>query len=201
MNRHVLRGLLALYPRAWRDRYGPEVASLTDELIAGGETTPLQGALDLLAGALAERGRALAESRSVALATTIAAIVAVAASVFATTRAVPAPTSASLISVRCLVRPGFSELAVVPAKVKPGQPSRAIVWVKVARPVRGAEPRPPHRASAPPKNRSGPCVPVPKLCRIGSGKLHGVTVPVPVRQYLCVIAVPELRGLRAEGAP
>jgi hypothetical protein len=175
MNRHVLRGLLALYPRAWRDRYGPEVASLTDELIAAGETTPLQGALDLLAGALAERGRALAGSRSVALATTVAAIVAVAASVFATTRARPAPISASLSSARCLVR--------------------------VAGPVRRGELRPPRRASVPPKNRSGPCVPVPELCRMGSGKLHGATAPVPVKHYQCVIAVPELRGLREEGAP
>lgn len=173
MNRHVLRGLLALYPRAWRDRYGPEVASLTDELIAAGETTPLQGALDLLAGALAERGRALAESRSVALAMTVAAIVAVAASVFATSRAGPAPTSA--ISLKCVVR--------------------------VAGPARGAEPRPTRRTSVPPKDRSGPCVPAPELCRMGSGKLHGATAPVPVKQYHCVIAVRELRGLRAEGAP
>ena len=50
MNRRLLRALLALYPRAWRDRYGAEVAHLTGELIAAGETTPLAGALNLMAG-------------------------------------------------------------------------------------------------------------------------------------------------------
>jgi hypothetical protein len=34
-----------------------------------------------------------------------------------------------------------------------------------------------------------------------SGKIHGATVPVPVKQYQCVIAAPELRGLRVEEAP
>ena len=32
MNRHLLRALLALYPRPWRDRYGAELASLTEHL-------------------------------------------------------------------------------------------------------------------------------------------------------------------------
>jgi hypothetical protein len=34
MNAHLVRLLLALYPRAWRDRYGAEVVRLTEELIA-----------------------------------------------------------------------------------------------------------------------------------------------------------------------
>jgi hypothetical protein len=40
MNRHLVRLLLALYPRPWRDRHGTEVVWLTQELIATGETTP-----------------------------------------------------------------------------------------------------------------------------------------------------------------
>jgi len=54
-----LHWLLALYPRAWRDRYGREVAALTDELIRAGDTTPLRAMLGLVAAAAAERARAL----------------------------------------------------------------------------------------------------------------------------------------------
>jgi protein-S-isoprenylcysteine O-methyltransferase Ste14 len=54
-----MRCLLALYPRAWRDRYGREVASLTEELIRAGDCTPLRAGLDLAAAAVVERARAL----------------------------------------------------------------------------------------------------------------------------------------------
>jgi protein-S-isoprenylcysteine O-methyltransferase Ste14 len=67
----VNRRVLALYPRAWRDRYGCEVADLVDELIMAGETTPLRAALGLAAGAAVERCRAVA-GRAV-LATVVAA--------------------------------------------------------------------------------------------------------------------------------
>jgi hypothetical protein len=36
MNRHLLRALLALYPRAWRNRYGADLAGLTEDLINAG---------------------------------------------------------------------------------------------------------------------------------------------------------------------
>jgi protein-S-isoprenylcysteine O-methyltransferase Ste14 len=71
-----LRWLLALYPRAWRDRYGREVADLTEELIRAGDTTPLRAGLELAAAAAVERGRAL--SRPAAPATAAAAITAAA---------------------------------------------------------------------------------------------------------------------------
>jgi len=67
-----MRWLLALYPRAWRDRYGREVADLTEELIRAGDTTPLRAALELAAAAAVERGRAL--SRPAAPTTAAAAI-------------------------------------------------------------------------------------------------------------------------------
>ncbi len=60
MNRRLVRRLLRLYPRAWRERYGSELASLADELISAGETTPLRAGLNLFAGAAVERWRALA---------------------------------------------------------------------------------------------------------------------------------------------
>jgi hypothetical protein len=61
MNRRLKGWLLSLYPRRWRDRYGPEVSSLTDELIDAGETTPTRAGFDLTFSAVSERGRALGE--------------------------------------------------------------------------------------------------------------------------------------------
>jgi hypothetical protein len=80
MNRHLLRALLALYPRAWRGRYGAELASLTGELISAGEITPLSAVFNLAGGAALERGRVLAGSRRAAVATALVAIMAVAGS-------------------------------------------------------------------------------------------------------------------------
>jgi hypothetical protein len=68
MNRHLLRALLALYPRAWRDRYGAELASLTEELISAGEIAPLPAMVNLAGGAALERGRVLVGSRRAAVA-------------------------------------------------------------------------------------------------------------------------------------
>ncbi|HEU5418361.1 MAG TPA: isoprenylcysteine carboxylmethyltransferase family protein [Streptosporangiaceae bacterium] len=51
-----VRWLVAVYPRAWRARYGSEVSGLTGELLRAGDTTPRRAALDLLGGAVAERG-------------------------------------------------------------------------------------------------------------------------------------------------
>ena len=61
------RRLVTLYPRAWRDRYGAEVADLTDELISEGRTTPLRAGLSLAAGAAIEHGRALTRSPAAGL--------------------------------------------------------------------------------------------------------------------------------------
>ena len=63
------RWLLALYPRAWRDRYGREVADLTEELIRAGDTTPLRAGLDLAATATVERARALSRPAAAAAGT------------------------------------------------------------------------------------------------------------------------------------
>jgi protein-S-isoprenylcysteine O-methyltransferase Ste14 len=59
MSPAVTRWPLALYPQAWRERYGPEVASLNDELISAAQTTPLRAGLNLVAGAAAEQWRGL----------------------------------------------------------------------------------------------------------------------------------------------
>ena len=87
MNRRLVRMLLALYPRPYRERYGAEVVRLTEELIAAGEITPAEGALNLAAAAAAERGRALAESRRTAAAMALAVLVALAGSFYATSHA------------------------------------------------------------------------------------------------------------------
>ena len=62
-----MRRLVALYPRAWRERYGDEVGDLTDELISEGQTTRLRAGLGLVEGAAIEHGRALARSPAAAL--------------------------------------------------------------------------------------------------------------------------------------
>jgi hypothetical protein len=99
MNRHVIRLLLMLYPRPWRDRYGTEVVRLTQELIATGETTPTGGALNLAAAALAERFRALAASSRTAVAMAVAALLAVAGSFYANSHSRPQkpPSAASTV--------------------------------------------------------------------------------------------------------
>jgi hypothetical protein len=97
MNRHLVRLLLMLYPRSWRDRYGPEVVRLTQELIAVGETTPTRGALNMAGAALAERLRVLAYSTRTAVAMAVAALLAVAGSFYASghTRPQKPPSAAS----------------------------------------------------------------------------------------------------------
>ena len=67
MSRWPVRRLVALYPRAWRKRYGGEVGDLTDELISEGRTTRLRAGLELVEGAALEHGRALARSPAVVL--------------------------------------------------------------------------------------------------------------------------------------
>ena len=117
MNRRVTRLLLALYPRAWRDRYGAEVASLTDELIRAGETTPLPAGLNLVAGAGVERARALAGSRSALAVTSAAAIVAMVGGAFVVTGgARPGSGPRGLASANCLVEPPLQ--VVFPAAVR-----------------------------------------------------------------------------------
>jgi capsular polysaccharide biosynthesis protein len=76
MNRHLLRVLLALYPRAWRDRYGTELAGLTEDLISAGEITLLAAVVNLTGGAALEWGRVLAGSRFVVGEAAVAGLVA-----------------------------------------------------------------------------------------------------------------------------
>jgi len=67
MSRRI-RWLLALYPRAWRNRYSREVASLTEELIRAGDTTPRRAALNLAVAAAVERGRAVSRATAAMMA-------------------------------------------------------------------------------------------------------------------------------------
>jgi hypothetical protein len=95
MNGHLMRVLLALYPRAFRDRYGAELASLTDDLIGAGELSPLLAVFNLVWGAALEWGRLLFYSRRAAQAMAAAAIVAVVGSLYVTSQARPQGTPAS----------------------------------------------------------------------------------------------------------
>jgi hypothetical protein len=108
MNRRVTRLLLALYPRAWRDRYGAEVTSLTDELIRAGETTSLPAGLNLVAGAMTERARELAGSRNALAVMSAAVIIAMVGGAYAVTgSARPGPAPRAVAGGNCLVQPLF----------------------------------------------------------------------------------------------
>ena len=132
MNRRLVRLLLAVYPRDWRARYGAEVVRLTEELIAAGEITPAEGALNLAVAAVAERGRALADSRRAAAAMALAALIAVAGSFYGSGHARPVsarPIPASLTRVVCsFSRPAFVRVGAVDVA---GFPGRLVVRVTV----------------------------------------------------------------------
>jgi hypothetical protein len=124
MNRHLVRLLLTLYPRAWRDRYGTEVVRLTQDLIATGETTPTRGALNMAGAALTERFRVLAASSRTAVAMAVVALLAVAASFYAGVHARPQkppnaagaqPVVTKLTGARCDFELGSARGVVVPA--------------------------------------------------------------------------------------
>ena len=149
MNRHLVRLLLMLYPRPWRNRYGTEVVRLTQDLIVTGDTTPARGALNMMGAALAERGRVLAYSSRTAVAMVVAALLAVAGSLYASGHGRPPqpPSAASAAPVqakltRCVVWPEAVGGVVVPAKVKialragtkPRQIARVLVPVEVTVP-------------------------------------------------------------------
>jgi len=138
-----------LYPRPWRERYGTEVVRLTQDLIVTGETTRARGALNMMGAALAERGRALAYSSRTAVAMAVAALLAVAGSLYASGHGRPPqpPSAASAAPVqakltRCVVWPEAVGGMVVPAKVKialwagttPRQVARVLVPVEVTVP-------------------------------------------------------------------
>jgi hypothetical protein len=178
MNCRLMRGLLALYPRTFRDRYGAELASLTDELVRAGEITPLRAVLSLAWGAAREWARLLFYSRRVVRAVAAAAIVAVAGSVYLTSQARPpnppasAHTGSALVvtyrsdgSCYSWVRPVSSTaslhqlLAEIKAAAKPGQFS----WLRMQTlPLTGAVA---HASSQP--SSAGRCVMVIKPLPVG----------------------------------
>jgi hypothetical protein len=175
MNRRLLRGLLALYPRAFRDRYGAELASLTDDLVSAGEITPLLAALNLLRGAALEWGRVLTDSRRAGLAVGAAAVMAAAGSVIvaaagifsAASHARPQGTAASVHSVSApgaIAQPSASCVFIVKsalgtvqiatgtgAAAKLGRASGVLVPAIILVPATlGADSRPlPHPAAIP----------------------------------------------------
>jgi hypothetical protein len=182
MNPFVMRALLALYPRDWRDRYGAEVARLTDELIAKGETTPWRGALDLVASAVVEWGRALADLRHAALVTAVAALIAVAGGyliiAYPWPGRTPATTSSAASPARlgCVVYLQYGDQTVALVMAKAGGSSQAPVWA--------VELRKPGGTLVPATASTGPCPAgagtFPMLCWLGPGLSPGATPPAPV---------------------
>lgn len=201
MNRYLARGLLALYPRAWRARYGAEVINLAEELISARQTTPLLAALNLIGGAMLEWGRVLAGSRRAALAMAVAAIMAVAGSVYAAAHARPQAAPTSLASASCVFWAEGAGAAVIrggiearlKAGAKPGQFSQAVV------PVRVLPPRKPRTATAQARTAAGPCVIPPALCRSAAAEPGRVSAPA-AGPAQCPVASPPLCRL-VSGSP
>jgi hypothetical protein len=134
MNQRVTGWLLALYPRSWRDRYGAEVASLTEELIRAGETRPLPAGLNLVAGAAVERARALAGSRTALVVSSAAVIVALVAGGFVITGyAQPSQAPGGTFSASCLAVPPLQVTLsqAPPGRPRPPEPSRPTVRSRV----------------------------------------------------------------------
>ncbi len=125
MNRHLLHALLASYPRAWRDRYGAELASLTQDLISAGEITPLSAVVNLAGGAAREWGRVLAGSRRAVAATALAAIMAVAGSFYLASLVRPPSRPASVRSVPAPAAASAPGVAVALVTARPGAYSRS----------------------------------------------------------------------------
>jgi hypothetical protein len=180
MNRRLVRMLLALYPRAYRDRYGAEVVRLTEELIAAGEITPAEGAVNLAVAAAAERGRALADSRRTAAAMALAVLVALAGSFYVTSHA-RTPTAAS--AARAQRAPG-----ALPA------PARLVRFACVIRlGAAGSHPLVvPHRRVG----TTAVCPAMPPSCharpgRPWPGEDGGVVLRVAVKPGQCIIAYQE----------
>jgi hypothetical protein len=85
MNSWLFRSLVALYPKAWRERYADEVGDLSAELLEAGETTRLHLALELARSSLAERVRSLHRGRSMVVLSGSTALVVVVVAAFLAT--------------------------------------------------------------------------------------------------------------------
>jgi hypothetical protein len=180
MNRHLVRLLLMLYPRPWRNRYGTEVVRLTQDLIVTGETTPARGALNMMGAALAERGRTLACSSRTAVTMVVAALLAVAGGFYASGHGRP-PQPPSAASARplakltsCVVWPQAIGGVAVPAKVKIALPAGA----KAPKPVPVTD----------------VLVPVKVIVPDRPGQANAAAMPKAAR-FMCTLAAPG-RGRR-----
>jgi hypothetical protein len=180
MNRHLMRGLLALYPPAFRDRYGTELASVTDELIRGGELTPLLAAVNLLGGAALEWGRVLAYSRHAAQAMTVAAIMAVAGSLYVTSHARPPSTPASVHSSSA--PPAFASFGCAVAANPAGLRTFQVAAGKLStetRPLPGSAPEYVNLRANLSANPAGRCVVWLTPLPAGSNPVMGFMFPRP----------------------
>jgi hypothetical protein len=95
MSDRIVRAVLALYPRAFRRRYGPEVRDLVEELEAEGDRSRLWLLCGLIAAAAAERLRATRAGIAASLIALVALVLIVAAPSRSPTRHVTVVTAVS----------------------------------------------------------------------------------------------------------
>ena len=86
MSGRLHRLALALYPRAWRRRYGQELEDLCDECAERGEAGRFRLGAGVLVAALRERSQALTSSRPRRVLTAAVAVLALLAAVIVPTR-------------------------------------------------------------------------------------------------------------------
>jgi hypothetical protein len=186
MRRRLLRWLLVLYPRAWRDRYGAEVASLNEELIRAGETTPLRAGLGLIAGAAVERGRAPARTRYAVAASAIVLVLVGAGVASAVTRP-PARTAAIQRRTPTVASARVASLnCIAPSRViaRPGGPGPIVARVGrrvtiLPGPVPPVPPVPPGVVGVPVKPGARPRVQV--RLPAGPGQFRPACTPRRIR--------------------
>ncbi len=84
MSNRIMRALIALYPRAFRRRYGPELRDLVEELEGAGDRSKLRLLGGLLAGAATERLRVSRAGAALLVVAVIALAASATASLFST---------------------------------------------------------------------------------------------------------------------
>jgi len=212
--------LMMMYPRAWRDRYGAEVLRLTRELIAAGETTPAQAAVNLACAAVAERCRTLGSSWRPAMAMAAAVLVAVAGGAYVAgharrvhhaTTASPvsaAPAPARLARALCSFprpAPGAAmagHLATTIGLV-PAGPTFTLDLPAGPRAVPSPQLLMPVIFALPGQGTRRLCVELPARCQIGTGYVVKVTPSRPVVRVTVKLAgcVPVAPGKAGTSGP
>ena len=124
MSNRFLRAVLALYPRGFRRRYGPEVQGLVNDLEAAGDRSRLRLVSGLLVSAVAERLRTVRLDARLTLPTLVAVaalgtIVGAAGSAATPATALPGPIAPPAAGGSSAARPAATPALALPGPMAP----------------------------------------------------------------------------------